>query len=163
MSLAARSTTQERMDTDCSDSDDYRHCLRDLARVNTVTLTHRPMPGWLAREAAGLRSSSLLDVACGHGDALRRIHRWAERRGIAARLDGVDSAGDAGSACCDRRGRIDHLSHRRRVRHRSDRDLRLHCQLAVHTSSLRWPGGDVHPVDGGAREARVVHWRCPDR
>jgi 2-polyprenyl-3-methyl-5-hydroxy-6-metoxy-1,4-benzoquinol methylase len=90
MSLAARSTEDERMDTDCVDFDDYRRCLRDLARVNTVTLTHRPMLAWLVHETAGLQSFSLLDVACGHGDALRRIHRWARRRGIAARLEGVD-------------------------------------------------------------------------
>ena len=90
MSLAARSAAAERMDTDCVDYDDYRRCLSDLARVNTVTLTHRPMLAWLARETAGLRCFSLLDVACGHGDALRRIHRWAMRRGVAARLEGVD-------------------------------------------------------------------------
>jgi 2-polyprenyl-3-methyl-5-hydroxy-6-metoxy-1,4-benzoquinol methylase len=90
MSLAVRSTVEERMDTDCVDFDDYARCLRDLSHVNTVTLTHRPMLQWLARETAGLPSFSLLDVACGHGDALRRIHRWAERRGIDARLDGID-------------------------------------------------------------------------
>ena len=53
MSLAARSTADERMDTDCVDFDDYRRCLRDLSRVNTVTLTHRPMLAWLARETGG--------------------------------------------------------------------------------------------------------------
>jgi 2-polyprenyl-3-methyl-5-hydroxy-6-metoxy-1,4-benzoquinol methylase len=90
MSLAMRSTADERMDTDCVDYDDYRRCLRDLARVNTVTMTHRPMLAWLTRETAGLRSFSLLDVACGHGDALRRIQRWATGRGIAAQLHGVD-------------------------------------------------------------------------
>ena len=90
MSLAVRSTVEERMDTDCVDFDDYARCLRDLSHVNTVTLTHRPMLQWLARETAGLRAFSLLDVACGHGDALRRIHRWAARRGIDARLDGID-------------------------------------------------------------------------
>jgi len=90
MSLAARSTADERMDTDCADFEDYRRCLRDLARVNTVTLTHRPMLNWLARETAGLQAFSLLDVACGHGDALRRVQRWAARRGITARLEGID-------------------------------------------------------------------------
>jgi 2-polyprenyl-3-methyl-5-hydroxy-6-metoxy-1,4-benzoquinol methylase len=78
------------MDTDCVDFDDYSRCLRDLSRVNTVTLTHRPMLRWLARETAGLPSFSLLDVACGHGDALRRIHHWAARRGSEARLGGID-------------------------------------------------------------------------
>ena len=90
MSLAARSTADERMDTDCVDYDDYARCLRDLSRVNTVTLTHRPTLAWLAREVGARRSFSLLDVACGHGDVLRRISRWAARNGIAARLDGVD-------------------------------------------------------------------------
>jgi 2-polyprenyl-3-methyl-5-hydroxy-6-metoxy-1,4-benzoquinol methylase len=90
MSLATRSTADERMDTDCADYDDYRRCLRDLARVNTVTLTPRPTLAWLAREVAGRKSFSLLDVACGHGDILRRISHWAERNGISARLDGVD-------------------------------------------------------------------------
>jgi 2-polyprenyl-3-methyl-5-hydroxy-6-metoxy-1,4-benzoquinol methylase len=90
MSLATRSTAGERMDTDCVDFEDYRRCLRDLARVNTVTLTHRPMLNWLTRETAGLQAFSLLDVACGHGDALRRVQRWAARRGIDAHLEGVD-------------------------------------------------------------------------
>lgn len=90
MSLAVRSTAAERMDTDCVDFDDYQRCLRDLARVNTVTLTHQPMLAWLAREVAGRDSFSLLDVACGHGDVLRRVQRWAQRKGIAARLEGID-------------------------------------------------------------------------
>ena len=88
--LAVRSTAEERMDTDCADFDDYARCLRDLSRVNTVTLTHRPMLRWLERETRGLAAFSLLDVACGHGDALRRIQRWAAHRGVEARLCGVD-------------------------------------------------------------------------
>ncbi|HET7883383.1 MAG TPA: methyltransferase domain-containing protein [Acetobacteraceae bacterium] len=90
MSLAIRSTADERMDTDCADFADYRRCLRDLSRVNTVTLTHRPMLAWLARETVVMKEFSLLDVACGYGDALRHVHRWAARRGVAARLVGVD-------------------------------------------------------------------------
>src|SRR5690348_16209129 len=90
MILGERSTAAERMDTDCVDYADYQRCLRDLARVNTVTLTHRSMLAWLGRETASLRQFSLLDVACGHGDALRRIRRWCDRRGIDARLEGID-------------------------------------------------------------------------
>jgi 2-polyprenyl-3-methyl-5-hydroxy-6-metoxy-1,4-benzoquinol methylase len=90
MSLSARSTAAERMDTDCADYDDYARCLADLARVNRVTLTHRPLLSWLARETATLRSFSLLDVACGHGDLLRRLRRWSTRRGIDATLHGID-------------------------------------------------------------------------
>jgi 2-polyprenyl-3-methyl-5-hydroxy-6-metoxy-1,4-benzoquinol methylase len=90
MRLAARSTAEERMDTDCVDYDDYQRCLRDLARVNTATLTHRPILAWLTREVGDRASFSLLDVACGHGDILRRVRRWADRKGIAARLEGID-------------------------------------------------------------------------
>ena len=90
MGLATRSDAAERMDTDCVDYQDYRRCLADLAQVNTVTLTHRPMLAWLRRETASLGQFSLLDVACGHGDALRRIRRWCDRRGMSAQLTGID-------------------------------------------------------------------------
>lgn len=82
--LGSRSSTPEQMDTDCRDFEDYSRCLRDLSRVNVVTLTHRPMLGWLARHAEG--DFSLLDIACGHGDALRKIRR----RFPQARLTGID-------------------------------------------------------------------------
>ncbi len=72
------------MDTDCADFEDYSRCLRDLSRVNVVTLTHRPMLAWLAKRAAG--DFSVLDIASGHGDALRRIRA----RFPAARLTGID-------------------------------------------------------------------------
>jgi SAM-dependent methyltransferase len=84
MMLDQRSDQPERMDTDCVDFEDYRKCLRDLSRVNVVTLTHRPMLSWLKRHAAA--EFSLLDIACGHGDALRRIRR----RFPEARLTGID-------------------------------------------------------------------------
>lgn len=84
MNLSHRSTQQERMDTDCVDFDDYSRCLRDLSRVNVVTFTHRPMLAWLAKHARG--DFSLLDIACGHGDGLRRIRA----RFPAAKLTGID-------------------------------------------------------------------------
>jgi 2-polyprenyl-3-methyl-5-hydroxy-6-metoxy-1,4-benzoquinol methylase len=86
MSLSQRSTRQERMDTDCVDYADYSRCLRDLSRVNIVTLTHRPMLSWLARHAAASGGFSVLDVACGRGDALRLIRR----RFREAKLTGID-------------------------------------------------------------------------
>ncbi|MFL5256164.1 MAG: methyltransferase domain-containing protein [Rhodopila sp.] len=74
------------MDTDCHDYADYASCLRDLSRVNVVTFTHRAMLGWLAKQVAETPKFSLLDIACGHGDALRLIHRRHPR----ARLTGID-------------------------------------------------------------------------
>nr|WP_294547172.1 methyltransferase domain-containing protein [uncultured Rhodopila sp.] len=86
MMLSQRSTRAERMDTDCADFDDYSRCLRDLSRVNVVTLTHRAMLGWLAKQAKECPGFTLLDIACGHGDALRRIRR----RFPEAALTGID-------------------------------------------------------------------------
>jgi SAM-dependent methyltransferase len=95
MNLARRSTQPERMDTDCVDFDDYRRCLRDLSRVNVVTLTHRPMLSWLAKHAND--DFSLLDIACGHGDALRKIRsRFPD-----ARLTGIDLNPWAIRAACE--------------------------------------------------------------
>jgi SAM-dependent methyltransferase len=84
MDLSRRSEKSERMDTDCEDFNDYSTCLRDLSRVNMITLTHRPMLSWLMKHATG--EFSLLDIACGHGDALRKIRRHFP----AARLTGID-------------------------------------------------------------------------
>ncbi len=86
MSLAQRSTQAERMDSDCVDFADYSRALRDLSRVNRVTLTHRPMLAWLAARAGTEKRFSVLDIACGHGDALRRIRR----RHPEAVLAGID-------------------------------------------------------------------------
>jgi SAM-dependent methyltransferase len=72
---------------------DYERCLHDLAAVNRVTFTHRPTLRWLDWAVAGLpadASIAILDVACGEGDLLRAIHRWAERRGRRVQLTGLD-------------------------------------------------------------------------
>jgi SAM-dependent methyltransferase len=88
--LAARSNEPEHMDTDCADFADYARCLRDLSHVNRVTLTARPVLAWLKRETRGMQAFTLLDVACGHGDMLRRVHQWAERNRLDATLEGID-------------------------------------------------------------------------
>ena len=107
MSLARRSSQPERMDTDCVDFDDYSRCLRDLSRVNAVTLTHRPMLAWLAKR--GRDDFSLLDIACGHGDALRKIRgRYPN-----ARLTGIDLnpwATKAAQQATDPAARIDFIN-----------------------------------------------------
>ncbi|HET6609507.1 MAG TPA: methyltransferase domain-containing protein [Rhodopila sp.] len=86
MNLSARSTQQERMDTDCVDYADYARCLRDLSRVNVATQTHRPTLRWLARHVRPEEAFSLLDIACGHGDCLRAIRK----RYPNAALTGID-------------------------------------------------------------------------
>jgi SAM-dependent methyltransferase len=93
MDLSRRSTEPEEMNADSTCADEYARCLRDLAAVNRITLTHLPTLKWLARVTRALPAGagiSVLDVACGHGDLLRAIRRWADRRGLSARLEGID-------------------------------------------------------------------------
>lgn len=83
----------EEMDDDTTPPEVYARCLADLAQVNRVTLTHRPTLAWLDRVTRDLprgAALSVLDVASGQGDLLRAIARWADRRGLVARLEGID-------------------------------------------------------------------------
>ncbi|MEZ5654909.1 MAG: methyltransferase domain-containing protein [Sphingobium sp.] len=78
------------MDAADLDAAIYEQVLRDLARVNRCTFTAHPTLAYLNRVAAISKSISLLDVGFGHGDMLRAIASWAQKRGIEARLVGVD-------------------------------------------------------------------------
>ena len=81
------------MDAPGTSAADYSRSLRDLAALNQLTFTHSSTLRWLARATSGLPKDaafSVLDVACGHGDLLRAIHRWAGRRGFRAALEGID-------------------------------------------------------------------------
>ncbi|NYF79143.1 methyltransferase domain-containing protein [Granulicella arctica] len=91
-------TLPELMDQPCT-YEELNACLRDIARVNRLTLAYRPTLSWLA-ELIGQSSVSIgplhiVDVGCGHGDMLRRIHGWAARRGVAVNLTGIDLNPDA--------------------------------------------------------------------
>lgn len=89
-SLAIRSRQEEQMDAADLDPQIYEKVLRDLARVNRWTFTAHPTLAYLQRVADDLQSFSLLDVGFGHGDMLRAIAHWARKRGIVAKLVGVD-------------------------------------------------------------------------
>ena len=80
------------MDTEAVSEADYAACLADLARVNSVTLARLPTLGFMARAVrrAPGRRLRVLDVGCGEGDMLRRIHRWAARGDHALTLVGLD-------------------------------------------------------------------------
>ena len=71
----------------------YARCIGDLARLNRVTFTHRPILRWLDQATRDLPKGaafSLLDVAYGQGDLLRAVARWAGKRGFVAVLSGID-------------------------------------------------------------------------
>jgi 2-polyprenyl-3-methyl-5-hydroxy-6-metoxy-1,4-benzoquinol methylase len=93
MDLSRRSNEAELMDEATTSPADYARCLADLEMVNRVTFTHGPTLRWLEKATAALRPGapiSILDVASGHGDLLRAIHRWSVKRGITVRLEGID-------------------------------------------------------------------------
>jgi SAM-dependent methyltransferase len=90
--LAQRSRAPELMEIETADFAEIDRTLRELSTINRLTLAYRPTLRWLDRVAAraGGAPLSILDVACGHGDMLRRVWRWAERRGLEVRLTGID-------------------------------------------------------------------------
>ncbi len=86
------------MDEPCS-YEQLRACLRDIARVNSLLTAHRPTLRWLDELVASIPSVPaplrIVDVGCGYGDMLRRIHAWARKRQIAVDLTGIDLNPDA--------------------------------------------------------------------
>ncbi len=88
---AAPSQLAEWMDEPCT-YEDFRQCLRDLGQVNRLTLSYRPTIAFLEAVAAAAPGQSLriVDVGSGGGDMLRSVERWAERRGVAVELTGID-------------------------------------------------------------------------
>lgn len=95
LDFSRRAETPELMDGPDVDFETFRGCLADLAKVNVLTLAHRPTLAFLARlHRDGLwpndRPLMILDVGSGYGDMLRAINRWARKRGLEVRLTGLD-------------------------------------------------------------------------
>lgn len=90
MNLKERAQAEELMDDPALPADTLRAVLDDLAQVNVVTMAARPTLDFLARATRGMSEFRLLDVGYGDGDMLRRIARWARKRGIRAHLTGID-------------------------------------------------------------------------
>jgi 2-polyprenyl-3-methyl-5-hydroxy-6-metoxy-1,4-benzoquinol methylase len=93
--FSRRSTEAELMDDPTTDYITFEGCLHDLAQVNVVTLAHGATIGFLERlHREGRldrgRPVEILDVGSGQGDLLRRVARWADRKGASVRLVGVD-------------------------------------------------------------------------
>ncbi len=92
MLLQRRSTQPELIDTEPTDANTFEHCLRDLERINRWTLAYRITVRWLDElvlEHAPARLR-VLDAGSGHGDMLRRIAAWAQRKRLPVELIGVD-------------------------------------------------------------------------
>lgn len=105
-SLASPAQESEQMDAADLDEATYARVLTDLARVNRWTLAARATLDFVSRVVGERGRFTLLDVGYGDGDLLRKIARWAEKRGKTAKLTGIDlnakSARIAWSATPDR-------------------------------------------------------------
>ena len=91
--FAERVLLPELMDTEPCGPDEFRACLLDLSRVNRLTGAYRPTLRFLGealRRRPPGRPLRILDVGGGYGDALRRIDRWAARRGVSLDMTSVD-------------------------------------------------------------------------
>jgi SAM-dependent methyltransferase len=93
--LSERIMMPELMDSGTIDLDTFRDYLIDLARVNHLTLAYRPTLSFLNRLARSGRLPRdrplvIVDVGSGYGDMLRKVDRWATRRGIDVALIGLD-------------------------------------------------------------------------
>lgn len=85
-----RSQAEEAMDDPALAPQTYATVLRDLAQVNSVTMAARPTLAFLDSVVRRGERLKLLDVGYGDGDMLRRIARWAAKRGVQAELVGID-------------------------------------------------------------------------
>ncbi len=88
----------ELMDQPCS-YEQLRACLRSIADVNRLTLAYQPTLHWLNHVYSVLprqvRPVHIVDIGCGYGDYLRRIHDWAEEHHLPVQLTGIDLNPDA--------------------------------------------------------------------
>lgn len=81
---------QEQMDAADLPPAIYAAVLRDLERVNRLTLAARPTLRFLSKIARRGEQLRVLDVGFGAGDTLRAIARWSARHGIHTKLTGID-------------------------------------------------------------------------
>lgn len=141
-SLASPARESEQMDDADLDPAIYARVLTDLARVNRWTLAARPTIDFVARTVGDRDRFTLLDVGYGDGDLLRKIARWAEKRGKTAVLTGIDlnakSARIAWSATPDRHDieflTGDYREHLASGEARSGYDLIVSSLVAHHMS-----------------------------
>lgn len=80
------------MDEPCS-YEEMRACHASLEQLSALTLASRPTLRWLdalVKRQAPAGPLRILDVGSGGGGMLRRIERWARKRGVAVELVGID-------------------------------------------------------------------------
>ena len=172
------------MATESVDLEEYRRCLRDLAAVNTVTLTRRPILRWLERVVSQVdpgEAVALIDVGYGYGDLLRAIRLWSRRRAFVLDLVGLDlnpmsepiaraatrsdmaidfRTGDVFTAELERR--FDFVVSSQMTHHLSDEALVAFIRWMERTAVRGWFIGDLHrhaiPLHAFGLLARLAGW-----
>ena len=177
--LSVRSRQEEQMDDPGLDPATYERVLHDLSRVNAWTLAAKPTIAFLARGTKDMPAFRLLDVGFGHGDMLRRIARWARRKGIAVDLIGVDlnpkSAAIARDATPlhwpieyrtgdyrDVAGPIDFIVSSAVTHHMSDAEIHAFLAFMEERAVRGWMVNDIHrgafAYYGFPLLARLMRW-----
>ncbi|MBF9197579.1 methyltransferase domain-containing protein [Microvirga terrestris] len=183
-SFAERSHETELMDTETVSFEDYQACLKDLAMVNALTLTHGPILSWLDRATRNLAPNervTVLDVGYGYGDLLRKIHSWGRRKGRAVGLVGVDlnpmsepiarAATPASVSIEYRTGNvfdympeqpIDFVISSQTTHHMSDEELAVFIRWMEQVAARGWYIADLHrhplPFHVFGTLARLARW-----
>ena len=99
-----RSDKRELMDADDAPAEELRATFRELAVINRRLGGHAATLGALnALTPPGTKRLRILDVGCGDGDAAAVILGWAEARGIAAEVHGIDLSGASVRLASERR------------------------------------------------------------
>jgi SAM-dependent methyltransferase len=172
------------MDADDTDYETFRACLADLAKVNRVTLAHRPTLAFLdiLRRAGRLptdRPATILDVGSGYGDLIRAIDAWAQRHDVKIALTGVDlnpwsanaarTATDAArpvrwatSNIFDHQGGADIVVSSLFTHHLTDAQVARFLEWSEAEARIGWFVNDLHrhpfPYYGFALLARLARW-----
>jgi SAM-dependent methyltransferase len=93
--LSRRNNLSQLMDSADTDFETFHACLVDLSKVNCLTLAYRPTLRFFEHLARSGRlptgrTVTVVDAGSGYGDMVRKIDRWAVRRGFKLELTGVD-------------------------------------------------------------------------
>jgi len=104
--FSKRDTTPELMDHEEVPYEEHRAVLRQLTMANELSLAYRPTLAFFRRlkqegRLPKNRPLVVLDAASGYGDMSRKVDRWAEKNGVAARFIGVDMNPRAARAAAD--------------------------------------------------------------
>lgn len=112
---AQRVLVPELMDVEAVSQAELARCMQDLERLSRLTLGYRPTLRWLDCITRSYPTGSIigiLDIACGGGDMLRAVARWARARGRRVRLRGIDLNPDMIAIAHNRTPSADNIEYR---------------------------------------------------